>query len=243
MVFLLNGEDIQPVRKVRYLGDVFSDKGDNSELYKDRHDKVKGTITELFALRKGIKFGIKQIESLLLFYKTVFLPRLIYNCEAWSGLTTKDLKTLKSSQLSYLRRILEVSKGVPTAALYLELGALPISFEIELEQLLYLKRILDREYDDPVCMVYHEMLKCKEELNWANDVIGLRKKYNLPLSDENIKSMQMNDWKSFVKSVIYNEAFMELQIECSDNKKTSHILYEHFQTCDYLTSLPLKQAN
>ena len=173
---LLNAEVIKSVRKVRYLGDVFSDKGDNSELCKDRHDKIKGTITELFALSKGIKFGTKQIESLLLLYKTVFLPRLIYNCEAWSGLTTKNLKTLKSSQLHCLRKTLEVSKGVPSAALYLELGVLPISFEIELKQLLYLKRILDREYDDPVHMVYHEMLKYKEEINWENDVIGLRKK-------------------------------------------------------------------
>ena len=159
-------------------------------------------------------FGIKQIESLLLLYKSVFLPRLIYNCEALSELTTKDLKTLKSLQLSYLRRILEASKGLLTAALYLELGVLPISFEIELKQLLYLKRILDREHDDPVRMVYHEMLKYKEEINWTNDVIGLRKKYYLPLSDENIKNMQMNDWKFFVKSVIYKETFMELQIEC-----------------------------
>ena len=103
---------------------------------------VKGTITELFALHKGITFGIKQIENLLLLYKTVFLPRLMYNCEAWSGLTTKDLKTLKSSQLSYLRGILEVSKGVLTAALYLELGVLPISFEIELKQLSYLPCVL-----------------------------------------------------------------------------------------------------
>ena len=161
---LLNGEDIKSVRKVRYLGDVFSDKGENSERCKVRHHKVKGTITELFPLTKGVKFGIRQIESLLLLYKTVFLSRLIYNCEAWSGLTTKDLKTLKSSQLSHLRRILEVSKGAPTAALYLELGALLISFEIELKQILYLKRILDREYDDPVHMVYHEMLKYKEEI-------------------------------------------------------------------------------
>ena len=124
---LLNGEKIKSIKKVKYLGDVFSDKGDTSELCKDRRDKVKGTITELFALSKGINFGIKQIESLLLLYKTVFLPRLTYNCE--------DLKTLKSSQLSYVRGILEVSKGVPIAALYLELGVLPISFEIELKQL------------------------------------------------------------------------------------------------------------
>ena len=62
-----------------YLRDVFSDKGDNSGFCKDRHDEVKGTITD--ALSKGINFGIKQIESLLLLYKTVFLPILIYNCE------------------------------------------------------------------------------------------------------------------------------------------------------------------
>ena len=85
------------------------------------------------------------------------------------------------------------------------------------------------------------MLKYKEEINWANDVIGLQKKYNLPLNDENIKNMEMNDWKSFVKSVNCKEAFMQLQIECSYDKKTSHISYEHFQTCDYLTSLPPKQ--
>ena len=193
-------------------------------------------------MSKGIKCGTKQIESLLLLYRTVFLPRLIYNCEAWSGFTTKDLKTLQSSQLSYLRGILEVSERVPTAALHLELGVLPTSFETELKQFLYLKRILDRQYDDPVRKVYQEMLKYKEEINWENDVIGLWKKYDLPLSDENIKSMEMNDWKSFVKSVIYKETFMELQIECSYDKTTTHISHEHFQTCDYLTSLLPEQA-
>ena len=97
---------------------MFSVKVDNSELCKDSHDKVKSTVTELFALCKGIKFAIKQTGSLLLLYKTVFLLWLIHNCVAWSGLTTKDLETLELSQLSYLRGIMEVSKGVPTAALY-----------------------------------------------------------------------------------------------------------------------------
>ena len=35
---------------------------------------------------------------------------------------------------------------------------------------------------------------------------------------------------------------MELQIECSYNKKTGRISHGHFQTCDYLTSLPPKQS-
>ena len=55
-------------------------------------------------------------------------------------------------------------------------------------------------------------------------------------------NVQMNDRKSFVKSAIYQEAFIELQTECFYNKKTSHISHEYFQTSDYLTSLPPKLA-
>ena len=96
---------------------------------------------------------------------------------------------LRTAQLNFLRCMLEVPKGTPTAALYLELGILPINFEIEIKQLLYLKRILDKKNDDPVQLCYREMLKFSEEANWANDFIGLRKKYNLPLRDDNVKNM------------------------------------------------------
>ena len=58
--------------------------------------------------------------------------------------------------------MLEVPKGTPTTALYLELGILTINFEIEIKQLLYLKRILDKKNDDLVQLCYREMLKFNE---------------------------------------------------------------------------------
>ena len=83
--------------------------------------------------------GNKQIESMLLLYKTVFIPRLIYNCEAWSDLTPKDYLTLQASQLTFLRNVLEVSKATPIAAMYLEFGIMPVRYEIEMRQLLFLE--------------------------------------------------------------------------------------------------------
>ena len=68
---------------------------------------------------------------------------------------------------------MEVPEGTPTAALYLELGSWSINFEIEIKKLLYLKRILDKKNDDPVQSCDRKMLKFSEEVNWANDVIGL----------------------------------------------------------------------
>ena len=59
-------------------------------------------------------------------YKAVFLPQLIYNCEAWSNLDKDDHMMLQNSQLNYLRNVMEVSRAVPIAALYLDSGVLSI---------------------------------------------------------------------------------------------------------------------
>ena len=85
-----------------YLGDHFDRQGNNSDLCKERITKAKGIIIELCSLCKGIHMENKQIESMLLLYKTVFIPRLIYNCEAWSDLRLKDYLTLQTPQLTYL---------------------------------------------------------------------------------------------------------------------------------------------
>ena len=86
------------------------------------------------------------------------------------------------------------------------------------------------------------MLKFKDETNWGNEVLGLRKKYNLPLKDENIKNMSERDWKSIVKSSVYREAFLQFQVELSMNRKTSHLPYNKLCTKDYLKQLPLSIA-
>ena len=172
------------------------EKGNYLDLCEDGADRAKTTVIEFCALSKGINFA----ESLLILCacKSVFVARPIYNCEAWFDLTIKEINILRTSQLNFLRRMLEVLQGKPTAVLYLELGILPINFEIEIKQLLYLKRILDKKNDDPVQSCYKGMLKFSEEVYWANDVIGLRKTYNLPLHD-NVKNMRVKDWKWIVK--------------------------------------------
>ena len=54
----------------------------------------------------------------------------------------------------------------------------------------------------------------------------LRRTYNLPLNDENIQRMTLSQWKSVVKSAIRQDAFMQLTIQCANNRKTSHPKYK-----------------
>ena len=103
---------------------------------------------------------------------------------------------------------MEVPCSTPIAALFLELSVLPIKFEIEQRQLFFLKRILDKNLDDPVHAVYREQLNSNFKENWANYISQLRRTYNLPLNDENIKRMTLGQWKSVVKSDVRQDAFM-----------------------------------
>ena len=130
-----------------------------------------------------------------------------------------------------------VRKSTPVAALYLELGTLPVKYEIEIKQLLFLKRILDEEADDPVLLSYQEMLKFGSEANWASNIFGLWQAYNLPLNDADIKHMDHRYWKSLVKSAISQIAFSKLVETCSTSRKTSHLTYPRLKTSKYLHEL------
>ena len=151
-------------------------------------------------------FGSKQIEIMLLLYRSVYLPRLIYNCESWSKLTKNDICELQKAQRCYLRSIMEVPGSTPVAATYLELGVLPIEYEIDIRRLCFLWIILQKNKDDPVRMVYTEMLKYPFEENWANDVMKLRCKYGLSMDDASVETTGMNEWKYLIKSSVKNYA-------------------------------------
>ena len=198
-----------------YLGDVFNDKGDN------RTDKAVGTIIELFSICKEVNFGKFKISNLLTLYQSVFIPRLIYNCEAWSNLKAKDYQVLQKLQLNFLKRVMDVRRTTPNATLFLEVGVWPVQYTIEQHQLLHLKRILDRDNGDPVWLAYKEMLKYEFEPNWANNILGLREKYNLPLKDLNIQKLSKPQWKTMVKNQVRKFVFHTLCNECSQLKKAS----------------------
>ena len=86
------------------------------------------------------------------------------------------------------------------------------------------------------------MLKFDSEDNWANNLLGLRKLYNLPLNDENVKKMKTEDWKLLVKNTLERDAFLQLEAQCLANKKTCHLSYDRLKAQDHLFSVEPKCA-
>ena len=111
----------------------------------------------------------------------------------------KDYSCLENAQKNFLRHVMEVPKSTPTSGLFLEMGILPVQFVIEMRQLMCLKKIIARDPSHAVKKVYLEMIKCSSENNWANNVLHLRCKYNLPQKDDNVNNLTWPDWKIMVK--------------------------------------------
>ena len=148
-------------------------------------------------------------------------------------MTSKDITELQSGQLHYLRSITEVPKLTPIAAVYLEFGVLPIQYEVELRKLYFLKSILQKNHDDPVRMVYNEILKYPCENNWANEVTGLRVQNCLSTDDWYVKTTGMNEWKHTVKCAVRNYAFRLLKNQCKEYQKAKNLCFEKYLQSEY----------
>ena len=101
----------------KYLGDYVNSNG----LIDVRVKKAQGSVIELISICKEAQFSSNQISAMFLLYRSVFLPRLIFNCETWSN---QEVELLQKVQLKYLRNMMEVANSTPVAGTFLELGIL-----------------------------------------------------------------------------------------------------------------------
>ena len=114
----------------------------------------------------------------------------------------KSLQSLQKAQSRFLRNMMEMANSTPVAGTFLELGILPIQFEIDMRKLNFLWKILQKENDDPVKQIYVELKRHCFEKNWANEVMGLRSRYGLPICDEEVEYTGKTEWLSVLFIVL-----------------------------------------
>ena len=142
-------------------------------------------------------------------------------------------------QTKFLKKLLGVAYSTCNAFLFLELGVLPIEYEIIKRRLMFLHRILQLEDNDPVRTVLGFQVEQANagstERNWWTGVKeSLASNLGTSLSLEEIKNMSKDKYKKVVKEAIEKEAFEKLKKECASKKKTEHLQYSEFKTQEYL---------
>ena len=199
------------------------------------------TIASLMA---EIEVGVHHVNIMLLLYRSLFLSTMLFNSQTWSNLRQKDIDSLRKLQLKYLKRILGVASSTANAFIFLELGVLPIEFEIEKRQLMFLHRILQLEPTDPVLRLFKEQVKFNEagEKNWWTGVEKCLQKYSLPVDLEIIRTMSKDRFSKLVKDSVGKSALCQLKAECVSLKKTAGLEYKELQLQNYLSVLYPSQS-
>ena len=233
-VLYVDGVEIQVVPLAKYLGDIISANGSNDNLIQDRVKKGKAIIISALSLCNDLTLGHHYLSSALLLYKVIFLAAVLFNSQAWTNITKSQIKQLTTIQLKYLKRTLQVPNSTPNAFTFLELGVLPIEYEIHRRQLMFLHHIHTLPVDDPVNKVFQQQKLLPNEKNWWNHVSNLLSQYDLSNSDYSVKSKE--EWKTLVNTAVNEYAFTKLKQECSNMTKTYHLKYEVFERQSYIST-------
>ena len=134
----------------------------------------------------------------------------------------KDLRTL---QLRYLKKMMGIRPATANAFVYLELGVLPIDYEIHKRQLSFLHHIMSLSEEDPVKKMWRIQTKLPAHKNWWSEVKMLMEKYSIHLTEEEITTMSKDTFKHKVKQAVRNYAFEKLKEECQSKEKTKSLEY------------------
>jgi len=167
---------------------------------------------------------------------------MLFNSQAWSNITDKNMTTITTIQLRYLKKMMGVRQATSNAFMYLELGILPIKYEIHKLQLSFLHHIINLSEDDPVKKVLRNQTALPEHNNWWHDVKKLMTKYSLEFDEEALIKISKEVYKKKVKKAVTEQALKDLVRENDNKKRTSSIKYDNLETQKYIKMMDTRSA-
>ena len=119
-----------------------------------RHVKVVASFSAIVAILQDIPLGKYRTEIGLELRQAMFINSVLFNSETWHGLKESDITKLNIVNHQLLRFICNSHAKTPVEFLYLETGAIPLSFIISSRRLNYLQTIVTRENEELTKIVY-----------------------------------------------------------------------------------------
>lgn len=235
-ILKVNGEEIDFVGSTKCLGDVVTNSRSNKEMINHKLSKGKAAMVSILAMCTEVAFGTHYISTGLLLYRSVFIPSLLFNSDVWPKLTKTETNQLQTLQLKTLKRIVHAPNSTSNSFIFLELGILPIKFEIIKRKLMFLHHIQTLRENDPVKLVYKQQQQLPFENNWCKEVQEMIEEFGISVTD--LDSISRNIWKNRVNAAILQKAHRDLYAESSARTKTKLLKYETLCTQEYIKKLP-----
>ena len=113
-----------------------------------------------------LPLGKRKIKAGLVLREAMLLNGVLFNSEAWHGLTSTHIARLQIIDNALLRENTSSHAKIATEFLYLETGTLPITQIITSRRLNYLKHILDKNENELIKRIYNEQKEDPIKGDW-----------------------------------------------------------------------------
>ena len=214
----LGEKTIENCKSYKYLGEIIARDGSNEENLAARFSKVKGTVRAINTCGKTKIMRRIEVEVLTTLHNAVTLPTLLYNSETWP-LNATIRKELDKMELWAWKSMLGLPKTTPTAAVMFVTGALYASIRVQIKQLIYLHKVLQKTENHWTITTLKALRR--HNTGWAKQVEENLDEWQLETNWDNIRTKSKNEWKKQVYAAAEKKNREKILGECFKKERGS----------------------
>ncbi len=230
----------EEVKEHKLLG-TWLDKSGRFEInIVKRKQKLRYMISSTRLIANTRTMGKLAMNARLKIMEAVLIQAFLYNSEAFSTLTNKEVTSLESIQATMLRDLLEVPSSTPYLPLLLETGMWTMEGRVDYRKMMLYHHIIhspDERILKKMILVQKEMNRCG---TWYHTITMILRKYQLENVDINV--IKKSTWKKMVKSRIQVEMERVVRTGCEKMKKGRTVVNDTYERKEYLTNTNVEES-
>jgi exonuclease III len=235
-----------------YLGEVItSDSGFGPQL-KHLRQKMYAHTNRILATGSDEVLSRIKMSTFLELHEKCLLPALLYNSETWI-LSANDINMLNTLQTQAFQKYMKTPNSTPKLAYYAELGIYPLYTQVQIRQLMYLHKLLNRTGRASEALhteslstgTQNPSRRPNQPKSWFNHITSMLNRYGLPTRFTTIEHIPKSRWKTMVEKSVKNQYNTEFYQAASASTKMTGIISTK-QTPNresYITTLGRKKAS
>ena len=150
----VHNEEMEQSNQEKYLGDLVDKSGKVRPNIEARKARGFGIVSNILAIVNEIPLGHWKVDAGLRLRQAMLVNGILFNSEAWHGVSKADLSVLEKVDESLLRGLLKGHSKLPLEAFYLETASLPTRYIVSSRMIMYLHNILQKSSDEMVRKVF-----------------------------------------------------------------------------------------
>ena len=214
------------------LGQMISNKRDNSAHISALKNKSIGIIKKIFNYLESLKLGQYYFECSIILMKSLLRGSLLYSIETLYNLTEKEIRDIEKIEEDYLRRLYSSVKTCPISQLYLDSGVYPLRYDIMKIQILFYYYIMNEKKDSLIYKFLEAQKQYPVKGDWYTLFQSSMKSLELNISDNEFQDLTKNQLKTILKNTIAEKSLLYLLN--LRKKKGSEIIYKELKMANYL---------